>query len=643
MCGIAGIMYASPERRVDPGLLDRMAHTIAHRGPNDSSVWTTSGVGLAHRRLSIIDLEGGHQPIGNEDGSIQVIFNGEIYNYRDLRTDLQARGHILRTGSDTEVLVHSYEEWGDEFVTRLRGMFAFAIWDGRRRRMLLGRDRLGIKPLYIYRDPEKLLFASELKAILADPSVARQVDDGALQEYLAFGRTLGERSIFRGISKLPPGHVVAASFGSLERTPRRYWQLELVADERLSVPEWQRAVHDKVTDAVKAHLVADVPVGAFLSGGLDSSIVVACASGLVDQPLQTFSIGFNEQHFNELPYAKAVADAFHTRHTEQTVTADAVSLMGELARYYDEPFGDSSAIPVYLVSRLASRSVRVVLSGDGGDEAFGGYSRYIRDLSEDRVRRLLPSWVRRNALSRLGRAWPRSDWLPKPLRGKSWLTNVARDAGSAYARTLSIADAGIRQGLMAPDRAGRLDVTAPEAVIQAAYEAQPTRDTLTAMCATDIATTLPDDYLVKVDRASMAHGLEVRPPLLDHELIEFAMRIPSRYKVRGGKGKWIFSEAFAPDLPPIVRSRPKQGFELPVDEWLRGPLRGMFESSVLSASAPIAGLVDQEAARLLYASHLRGWHSNGQILWSLLALGAWAEHYLHGRDVQAESPPLIHA
>ena len=377
------------------------------------------GIGLAHRRLSIIDLEGGDQPIGNEDGSIQVVFNGEIYNYQELRRGLEARGHRFRTKSDTEVLVHLYEEHGTALVDRLRGMFAFALWDQNQRRLVLARDRLGLKPLYLYRDAEKLVFGSEIKAILASPGIARAVDPAAVEDYFAYGMVPGARTIFQGITKLPPAHVLTVRPGDLTAPPHRYWRLRIEPDFGPTPEQWQEAIRAKLAETTRLHLIADVPVGAFLSGGIDSSIVVGLAAGLTQGPLQTFSMGFAEERYSELPFARQVADQFGTQHTEEIVTPDAVSLIDELTHYYDEPFADSSAIPTFLVARLASRSVKVVLSGDGGDEAFGGYARYAHDLKESAVRRWLPAWFRRAALGPVARVWPKADWLPRPLRAKT--------------------------------------------------------------------------------------------------------------------------------------------------------------------------------------------------------------------------------
>ena len=628
MCGIAGIIYADGDRPVDPGLLKGMSDAIAHRGPDAEGFWIEPGVGLVHRRLSIIDLEGGDQPIGNEDGSIQVVYNGEIYNYRELRRDLEARGHRFQTRSDTEVLVHLYEEHGAALVERLRGMFAIALWDRRRRELVLARDRLGLKPLYIYRDAERLAFGSEIKAILAIPGVSRAVDPAALEDYLAYGMVPGTRTIFRAIEKLPPAHVLTAGPGSLTSPARRYWRLRFEPDPKPTVDEWQEAIRAKLEEATRLHLIADVPVGAFLSGGIDSSLVVAHAAGSTRGALQTFSMGFAEERYSELPFARQVAERFGTRHTEEIVTPDAVRLIDELTHYYDEPFADTSAISTFLVARVASRSVKVVLSGDGGDEAFGGYTRYAHDLKEAAVRRLLPGWFRRAALGPLARAWPKADWLPRPLRAKTTLSNLALDAGPAYANTLTLCRQPMRRRLMAADLAAGLNGHAPERIFCESYEAAPADDALAGMIAADTATLLPDDFLVKVDRASMAHGLEARPPLVDHELLELAARIPSHWKVHGGQTKWILKQAAKQVLPNSIRDRRKQGFEIPIDDWLRGPLRPMFEAAVLDPGVRVADLIDQGGARRIYQSHLAGTGRQGNTLWSLLMLARWADRYL---------------
>lgn len=636
MCGISGILGSEGYLRVEDVHLSRMARSIAHRGPDAEGVWSGPGVGLAHRRLSIIDLTGGDQPIGNEDGSIQVVFNGEIYNYRELMRELQAKGHVFRTNSDTEVLVHLYEELGDELVTRLRGMFAFAIWDGRRRRLLLARDRVGLKPLYYYRDHEKLLFASEIKPILTWPGVDRSIDAEALEDYLAFGVVPDDRSIFREIRKLRPGHMLSLSQRTLQGEPKQYWRLEFVPDESLSIGEWLEAIREKFVETVAAHQIADVPVGAFLSGGLDSSAVTAAAAEASGTAIQTFSIGFEDERFSELPYARQVAQRFGTKHAEEIVTPDAAACLDELVTFFDEPFADASAIPTMCVAKLARRHVKVVLSGDGGDEAFGGYARYAHDLREAKLRALLPTVVRRRVLGSLSRAWPKADWLPRQLRLKTALTNLSLDGAEAYANTISTCRLPLRRALLSGEMRDQLNGHSPTDQVAAAYR-RGSGDPLSGMISADVNLLLPDDFLTKVDRATMAVGLESRPPLVDHEFLELTARIPSSLKVRGGETKWIFKQMCDGWLPDEVVHRRKQGFDIPIDDWLRGPLRDAYEANVLSKSSQIGELIDQRIARQLYEGHLARRCRSGNILWSLLVLGAWSNRYMQAPRASLET------
>ena len=629
MCGIAGVLYSDPDRLISIDILKNMGHAISHRGPDAEGVLVDPGIGLVHRRLSIIDVDGGDQPIGNEDGSVQIIFNGEIYNYQELQSRLQKRGHTFRTKSDTEVLVHLYEEYGDQLVDHLRGMFAFALWDRRNRRLLLARDRLGIKPLYLYRDGNQLIFGSELKAILAHPNVPTEICPRALEDYLSFGIVPGKRSIYSNIEKLPPGHILPVTSGNLRQKSSCYWRLTFEPDYGPSPEQWQERIREKLHETVRLHLVSDVPVGAFLSGGLDSSIVVATGFGLVRDPLQTFSMGFQEEKFSELPFARQVAEQFGTVHTEEIVTADAVSLLDELTHYYDEPFADPSAIPTFLVSRIASRNVKVVLSGDGGDETFGGYSRYAHDMKEAAVRQCLPTWFRQQVLGPLAAVWPKADWLPRPLRAKTLLTNLSLDANAAYANTLAICRQPVRRQLLSPDVQATLNGHDPAIAIRNGYGPDFMNDPLHGMISADVGTILPDDFLVKVDRASMAHGLEVRPPLLDHELMELAARIPSQWKVRRGQTKWILKNAYRSTLSSSLVDRRKQGFDMPIDTWLRGPLREQFEDTVLHSQAPISSYINQQMTRKLFQSHLAGTGSHGNILWAMLVLSSWCDRYLN--------------
>jgi asparagine synthase (glutamine-hydrolysing) len=624
MCGIAGVLYADFNRSISPELLTDMGNAIAHRGPDGEGTFRSGAIGLVHRRLAIIDLDGGRQPLSNEDESVHVVFNGEIYNYRELRQQLETRGHVFRTDSDTEVLVHLYEEHGTELCKHLRGMFAFAIWDARRRELLLARDHLGQKPLFIYRDHEKLIFASELKALLAHPNIDRSIDPAAIEDYLTFGFIPGQRSIFSRVSKLPAAHWVKISQADFRTFPNRYWQLSFDNENRASIDDWKQRIDSALHESVRAHLVADVPVGAFLSGGLDSSAIVAMMSGLRSDPVRTFSIGFNEQEFSELPFAREVAQHFGCHHTEEIVTPEAARDLDDLVFLYDEPFADASALPTMAVSRLAAQHVKVVLSGDGGDELFGGYSRYAHDLREARIRNFIPAIVRSLVLKPMAAVWPKADWLPRPLRLKTLLQNVSSNPAEAYANTVSACRHTMRRSLLNQDFAKSLDAYRPEHSIISAFH-QGHRDSLSGMLSADTNILLPDDFLTKVDRASMGFGLEVRPPLIDWKLMELAASMPSEFKIRKGSKKWMLKQLFASRLPKDLVSRRKQGFEVPIDQWLRGPLRDQVRTHVLNPHGAIAAFVDVTFARQLFESHCRGIGRHGQLLWSLLILARWLD------------------
>lgn len=643
MCGIAGVLYSDPHRPPDSDVLRRMGTAIAHRGPDADGFLNDPGLGLIHRRLSIIDLAGGDQPIGNEDGSIQVVFNGEIYNHVELRGRLESRGHRFRTRSDTEVLVHLYEEHGERLTEHLRGMFAFALWDRTHRRLMLARDHVGQKPLFVYRDAEKLIFGSELKAILAHPDVDRTLDPAAVEDYLAFGMVPGSRSIFARVRKLPAAHSLTVKDSHFDVEPRRYWKLQFQPDAARTIDDWKAAVAAKLTETVVAHRIADVPVGAFLSGGLDSSTVVSALAAQGGSKLKTFSIGFDEAEFSELPYARQVAQHFGTEHVEEIVRPQAIGSLEDLIRHYDEPFADSSAIPTMAVARVAAQHVKVALSGDGGDEAFGGYARYAHDLREARVRGFIPGWLRRTLVRGAAAFWPRADWLPRPLRWKSALTNLSLDPAAAYANTLSIVRQPQRGELLNPDLRRTLAGHRPESLVAAAFGSPP--EALSGMLAADIELLLPEDFLTKVDRASMAYGLEVRPPFVDHELLELTAQIPADLKVRRGETKWLLKELMdpaesgkpgsvreqhrsLPRLPANLTRRPKQGFEIPIDRWLGGALAGAFRDTVLSHGHAVANLISQSVAERLFDQHRLGVGRHGHVLWSLLVLARWCEEYL---------------
>lgn len=626
MCGIAGIVYRDPHRGVDQTVLQQMSDAIAHRGPDGEGFFVAHNVGLVHRRLAIIDLEGGQQPIANEDESVQIVFNGEIYNSPDLRRQLESKGHRFRTQTDTEVLVHLYEEVGADLVHQLRGMFAFAIWDAKNRTVLLARDHLGQKPLYVYEDQEKLIFASELKAILATPNVDRTVSPEAIEEYLTFGVVPGERCIFQKVKKLPAAHRMLVSAQAKPSETSRYWQLNYNTQQQGTDAEWMERIDGAINDSVQHHLLADVPVGAFLSGGLDSSAIVASLADRTAEPVQTFAIGFQEKRYSELPHAEAVAKHFGTRHSEQIVTVDAVQNLEELCFYYDEPFADASAIPTMAVARMASEHVKVCLSGDGGDENFGGYARYSHDLKEAAIRDRIPSMLRQNLLRPLGAIWPKFDWLPRPLRLKTALQNLGADPAVAYANTISQCRRSMRNRILNSEYRGFLQEHRPENLVEQYFE-DGHRDALSGMLSADVNMLLPDDFLTKVDRASMAYGLEVRPPLIDVPLMELAATMPSSMKVRNGNKKWILKQLYENRLPKQLAHRKKQGFELPVDEWLRGPLQDQLQEMVLNPAGPLSSVIDVSAAQKINQAHRNHSGQHGQLLWTLLVLGRWMGSY----------------
>jgi asparagine synthase (glutamine-hydrolysing) len=614
MCGIAGFAgfgYGEENGRV----LARMCRAITHRGPDDEGRFMATRTAMGMRRLSIIDLATGSQPIGNEDGSVQVVFNGEIYNYRSLRERLAGRGHRLVTSGDTETLVHLYEDDGADLVHSLRGMFAFALWDERAQELLIARDRLGIKPLYYWRRPQGIAFASELRALLNLPDFRPVIDPAALASYLAFGYVQDPLSIFRDVYKLPPGHRLT---WHRERGTRieRYWtpvrpQLE-VADEATAVAELRRLLFD----AVECHLEADVPVGVFLSGGVDSSSVAAAVRH-IGRPARTFSIGFAQQDFNEAPDAARVARHLGTEHTE-FIIQDCPDILNEVICCFDEPFADSSAIPTLLVSQLARQHVKVVLSGDGGDELFGGYERYLTAQAQ--------SELRPRQLQGLARMVGRN--LPFGSPGRNRILDLGRSRRGRYvtqmAKPLPVADGGVAMPALA-------DHAAPfEQLLDEPFAAAAQRDFLTQLMLVDLVTYLPGDILTKVDRASMATSLEARVPLLDHELVEFAVGLPAHLKIRDGQGKWLLREAVRDLLPEEVFRKPKQGFAAPVASWFRGRLRSGFQA-VRADDAGLGEYIDWAAAERLYAEHQSGRRDHGSRLWRLFVLAEWLRALDQGR------------
>jgi asparagine synthase (glutamine-hydrolysing) len=625
MCGVCGVLSLNGAS-VDPTTLENMNLALLHRGPDSSGSFVHDGVGLAARRLAIIDLEGGDQPIANEDGTIHVVQNGEIYNYRELREELERSGHRLATRSDTEVLVHLYEDHGPRFVEKLRGMFAIALWDGRARRLVLARDRFGIKPLYYRLTGESLSFASELKALLKQPGFDREIDLNALETYLAFSFIPAPLTIFRGVNKLPPGSVLTWDANQRERGPQislyaRPGPVPAAEARAETEEELAEELLDRLRDSVRAHLIADVPVGVMLSGGIDSCTLAALASMESSAPVMTFSIGFNEPRFDERARARLVAERYGTDHHELVVRPDAVELLPKLAEVYDEPFADASAIPTFIVSKLARQHVKVALSGEGGDELFGGYDYYVGHLLAPRLR----------ALARLAR--PLVERLPSSSAKASTLDHKAkRFVRGARLTPLErhyvwkeVFSPEGRTELFREDRRGELD---PLELLRRRYDESEGCDELSRIMDVDLGIFLVDDMLVKTDRASMANSLEARVPFLDPVVSELALALPSRLKVRPFATKRLIRSAVARLLPKEIIEGKKQGFSIPVASWLRGELQPVARELLSPERIRRQGFFKPETVTRMIDGHVSGRADFSRQLWALLVFSLWYDEYV---------------
>jgi asparagine synthase (glutamine-hydrolysing) len=629
MCGIAG--FADITRRdgtitADRSRLEAMCDVMRHRGPDDDGVYVEPGVAIGMRRLSIIDLSTGHQPIHNEARTVWVVFNGEIYNYRELREALEAAGHRFYTASDTETIVHGYEEWGEQVFSRLRGMFGIAIWDAREQTLLVARDRAGIKPLYYGEGRGRLFFASEAKCLLVNPEIDREIDPAALDHYLAYLYTPRDRAIFRGIRKLSPGHYLRLRGGRV--SVERYWQLPVVESFRGSEAEALDELERTLAAAVESHMLSDVPLGAFLSGGIDSSLVVALMARASRRPVKTFSIGFDDSEFNELPHARRVADYLGTEHHEFVVQPDATRILDRLIWHFDEPFADSSAIPTWYVSELARQHVTVVLSGDGGDELFGGYDRYLphpRVQSFDRL------------AAGVGRAMAAAAWraLPHGARGKNFLRHVSRDEQGRYLDSVTFFHADERKSLLSPDVRVALEAWDAESFFRAPFDRLSRLPFAAQMMAFDFETYLPEDCLTKVDRMSMAHSIESRVPLLDHVVIEFAASLPAAMKIGSGRRKHLLKELAFRLVPRELLERPKQGFGVPIGHWFRGPMRDVFADVLTSASTRQRGYFNAVFVDRILDEHLSGRRDHSLRLWQLVVFELWHRQYASHAAVAA--------
>jgi asparagine synthase (glutamine-hydrolysing) len=608
---------------IQESLINEMSGLLKHRGPDEQGVYVGSGAALGHRRLSIIDLSSGQQPLSNEDGKVWISFNGEIYNYRDLQNRLRG-SHTFRTRSDTETIVHMYESYPDTFVEQLRGMFAFALWDERNRTMILARDRVGKKPLYYYVDREKLVFASEIKSILRHPGLDLNVDEQSVSDYISLGYIPAPKSIYRAIRKVRPGHYLRVRPGKIEEI--QYWDLHFNETLEISEQEWQSRLLAEFRTAVDIRLMSEVPLGAFLSGGLDSSGVVAMMSKILDQPVKTATIGFQEKRFDESHFGRQVSQHLGTDHHERIVTADKIDTLEKLSWHYDEPFADSSALPTYFVSQVAREKVTVVLSGDGGDENFAGYSRYFMDRQENRLRNMLPLELRRIMFGPLATLYPKLDWAPRFLRAKTTFQSLAFDHVEGYFDSVSTFRKNEKAKILSGDLQNKLRGYDTTDIFRQYYSSANTTDPLSRIQYVDIKTYLTDDILTKVDRASMANSLEVRCPLLDHKFMELIASMPSDLKLRGRTGKYVFKRALETELPNNIVNRTKMGFGVPLAAWFRNGIRDYAREFIVERTDPY---LSTSFVTKIWDQHQSGIRDRSGHLWNVLMFRLWLEKYPH--------------
>jgi asparagine synthase (glutamine-hydrolysing) len=619
MCGIVGIFDTTGKREISRDLLSRMNETQFHRGPDEGGLHTEPGVGFGHRRLSIIDISSGQQPLFNEDGTVVVTYNGEIYNFPELSEELKALGHQFRTHCDTEVIVHAWEEWGENCVDRFRGMFAFGIWDRNKEALFLARDRLGIKPLYYAKLTDgNLLFGSELKSLKVHEKLPREIDSTAVEDYFAFGYVPDPKTIYRDVFKLPPGYRMTVRRGQRELKPEPYWDVAFQPHAPMNEQDAGEELIARLQEAVKIRMIAEVPLGAFLSGGVDSSAVVAMMAGISEDPVNTCSISFGDPKFNESQYAAKVAERFHTAHRVEQVDPDDFSLIDRLAGLYDEPYADSSALPTYRVCELAKKQVTVVLSGDGGDENLAGYRRYRWHTYEEKMRSLMPTFLRRPLFGFLGNVYPKADWAPKIFRAKSTFQAMARDSLQGYLHSVSVLSNEMRSALFSAQLKQDLQGYHAIEVFKRYANQAPTDHPQSLVQYLDMKTYLAGDILTKVDRASMAHALEVRVPILDHHLVDWISGLSPELKLRGREGKYIFKKALEPELPQDILYRQKMGFAVPLASWFRGPLREKIRNNILGSTMIESGLFEPTYLKSLVDRHQSGRWDHSSAIWTLL-------------------------
>ena len=621
MCGIAGIFHLETAKPVDPVRVQRMIDVMPHRGPDGEGVWTAPGIGLGHRRLSIIDLHGGAQPMASEDARLIVTFNGEIYNFNTIKSELESKGHHFRTHSDTEVILHAYREWGEACVERFNGMFAFALYDQSTQSLWLVRDRLGVKPLYYAQVSDgSVIFGSELKALLAHPLLRHEPSLTAIEDYLALGYVPDDACIVAGVRKLGAGMHLKLVRGRGLPEPQTYWDVSFADRSKAKAPELIEELTALMRDAVKLRMISDVPLGAFLSGGVDSSSVVAMMAENSRAAAKTCTIGFDVESLDERAYADRVARRFATDHRTRIVSPDDYGLLDTLVAHFDEPFADASALPTYRVCELARDEVTVALSGDGADEAFAGYRRHLFQHRGERARSLMPAAIRQPLFGAFGRIYPKMDWAPRFLRAKSTLQELAVSGGEAYARSVGFTPPELRARLYTDSFAQKIGGHRAEDRIVKAMENAPARDAIDRAQYADLKIWLPGDILTKTDRMSMAVSLEAREPLLDYRLVEFAAKLPVGQRIHGNSGKYLMKRAMEPHLPHDILYRDKMGFVTPISQWFRDALAG--EAAAVASGSTLArtGWLDPKAMRKLAADHKAGRADHGRLLWQLLVL-----------------------
>lgn len=619
MCGIVGIFDILGKSEISRDLLSQMNETQLHRGPDESGIHTEPGLGFGHRRLSIIDLSSGQQPLFNEDGTVVVTYNGEIYNFSELSAQLEQLGHQFRTRCDTEVIVHAWEEWGAACVDKFRGMFAFAVWDRNRETLFLARDRLGIKPLYYTRlAGGKFIFGSELKSIRSYPGFPNDIDAKAVEEYFAFGYVPEPKTIYKNVYKLPPGYRLTVQHGQEQMRPEQYWDVSFRTENSNNEADIGPELIDRLEEAVRIRMIAEVPLGAFLSGGVDSSAVVAAMAKNSAEPVNTCSISFGDPKYNESAFAAKVADRYKTAHRVEQVDPNDFDLVDHLADLYDEPYADSSALPTFRVCELAKKQVTVVLSGDGGDENLAGYRRYRWHTYEEKMRSWLPSGIRKPLFGFLGSTYPKADWAPKLFRAKSTFEAIARDSLEGYLHSVSLLSNQMRSALFSEQLIRELQGYRAIEVFRKHASRAKTDHPLSLVQYLDMKTYLPGDILTKVDRASMAHALEVRVPILDHELVNWMSGLPPTLKLKGREGKYIFKKALQPSLPDDILYRQKMGFAVPLATWFRGPLRKKVRNSILGDTMIDSGFFQNDYLRKVVDQHQSGVRDHSASIWTLL-------------------------